>query len=271
MPDPCPIVVFAAHPDDAELACGGLLLLARRRGVRAAVVDLTRGESATRGDPETRAREAEAAAEILGLAERRNLGLPDGAVDDGAEARTRVIGAIRELRPIVVIAPEEDDLHPDHGGAWRLVRSAFWLARSGGFLPEIPPHRPAGLLRSMPHGAFDPDIIVDVTDVFAEKMRAIRAHASQFGAGEGPATRLSDPGFLEAWEARHRVLGQRIGVRYGEPYRRWGPLPMRDPLALWRDDFSAEAGPSESFRPTSTHLASMSNEGGMDGVSALPP
>jgi len=233
VPEPCSIVVFSAHPDDAELACGGLLLLARRRGVRAAVVDLSRGERATRGDPATRAREAAAAAEILGLAERRNLGLPDGAIEDDDEARGLVVDTIRELRPVLIVAPDEDDFHPDHVAAWRLVRSAFWLAPVGGYRPESRPHRPAGVLRAMAQRAFEPDIVVDVSEVFEDKMRAIRAYESQFDPGRGPETRLSDPGFLDAWEARHRFHGLLIGVRYGEPYRRFGPLPVRDPLDLW--------------------------------------
>lgn len=233
MPEPCAIVALAPHPDDAELACGGVLLLARRRGVRAAIVDLTRGERATRGDPARRAREAEEAAAVLGLAERRNLALPDGGIRDDDEGRRRVVDAIRSLQPTLLLAPDAEDLHPDHGEAWRLVRSAFWLARVRGFLPEAPPHRPAGILRYTTHRAFDPDIVVDVTEVFGEKMRAIRAFGSQFGPGEGPPTRLADPVFLEAWEARHRYFGALVGARFGEPYRRWGALPVRDPLALW--------------------------------------
>ena len=113
------LLVVAAHPDDAELAVGGTLLVARDLGYRIAVVDLTRAELSSRGDPATRAAETEEATRRLGLHARENLGLPDGGVGDEPEGREKLVRVIRALRPKVVIAPWKEDLHPDHAGAGR--------------------------------------------------------------------------------------------------------------------------------------------------------
>ena len=113
-PTECDIVAFMAHPDDAELQCGGTLALAVARGSRAAVVDFSRGELATRGTPEDRDREAEAAALELGLSCRINMGLPDGRLEDSLDTRKEVVRLLRLLRPKVVIAPALRDHHPDH-------------------------------------------------------------------------------------------------------------------------------------------------------------
>jgi bacillithiol biosynthesis deacetylase BshB1 len=229
------LVCFAPHPDDAELGCGGRLWLARARGLKTAVVDLTRGELGTRGTPEIRAREAEAASAVLGLAERHNLGFPDGGVVFDEERRRAVVRVLRELRPAIVLFPYDVDPHPDHAHAARLVREALYHAALRRFEPAAgPPHQVKTALAYLGRVVFEPDVIVDVTETAGEKLRAIRCYASQFhseGSTE-PETALSARGFLPAQEARWRHFGSLIGADFGEPYHAGAPRAVRDPRDL---------------------------------------
>lgn len=244
MPDApaCDLVVFSAHPDDAELCCGGLLAKAARQGRRAAVVDLTRGELGSLGTPEIRTREAEAAAKVLGLAHRRNLGLPDGSIRDTDDNRRLIVQAIRELRPGVVVCPPLLDHHPDHMGVAELVRQSFYLCGIRKYLPELAPWKPKALLHHFSSRVIPPQIVVDVTDVFETRMQAVRCYESQFAASQPKdlALRIAASGFLESIEATLKYYGSLIGVAYGEPYTSEPPLPVTDLLGLfeiepWKD------------------------------------
>ena len=164
-PTECDIVAFMAHPDDAELQCGGTLALAVARGSRAAVVDFSRGELATRGTPEDRDREAEAAALELGLSCRINLGLPDGRLEDSHDARKQVVRLLRLLRPKVVIAPALRDHHPDHMAVARIVDQSFYLGGIAKYLPELEPWRPNTLLHTMGTRPGVPSLVVDISAV----------------------------------------------------------------------------------------------------------
>ncbi|MBI1355617.1 MAG: bacillithiol biosynthesis deacetylase BshB1 [Acidobacteria bacterium] len=238
----CDLVVFAAHPDDAELCCGGTLALSAAQGRRVAVVDLTRGELGSLGDADTRAREAAAAAEVLGLHRRLNLGLPDGAVRDTDANRARVVAVLRELRPQVVIAPPFEDHHPDHMGTADLVRQSFYLSSIRKFQPELPPWKPRTLLHHWGSRTFSPQLVVDVSSVFEKRMQAVRCYESQFGARQESefALRISSQNFLASIEATLKYFGSLIGVAYGEPYRSELPLPAGDLVGLfgvepWKD------------------------------------
>jgi len=234
--EPCDLVVFAPHPDDAELTCGGLLLVARKKGWRTAVIEMTRGEMGTRGSPEIRERECRAAAEVLKLTCRMNLGLPDCGVRDSDEARRAVVRAIRETKPRIVVAPpERDDHHPDHTGTGELVRKGFYLSGIRRYLPEAAPHRPRALVHYMGSRAERPALVVDVSDVIEERRKAVLCHASQVGpraAGEA-ATRLSHPDFLEHVDGRLRHYGWMIGVRHGEAFTLDTPIPVSDLVGLF--------------------------------------
>jgi bacillithiol biosynthesis deacetylase BshB1 len=221
------VLALAAHPDDAEVGCGGVLLRSMDWGRRVGVIDLTRGEAATRGDPETRRRERDRATKLLGLAVRTGLDLPDGALGTEPEHRLAVVRAIRELRPEVVLAPYPEDRHPDHAAAGRLAREAAFLASVAG-VGEGPAHRPRALFHYMLHHQFDPSFVVDVSDVWDRKMEAVAAYESQFGTGPGPATALAGGRFLELLEARATVHGAMVGVRRAEAYRAAGPIGLSD-------------------------------------------
>src|SRR4051812_47860404 len=108
------ILVLAAHPDDAELGCGGTILRHVAMGKKVGVVDLTRGELGTRGTPQTREQEAADSAKILGLSARENLSLPDGFFKNEEEHQLHVVKAIRKYQPEIILANARYDRHPDH-------------------------------------------------------------------------------------------------------------------------------------------------------------
>ena len=235
---PCDLVVFSAHPDDAELCCAGLLITARERGWRTGVVDFTRGESASLGTPEQRAAEARAATETLDLAFRRNLGLPDGRLHDDESVRELVVRTVRELRPRVVVSPQLDDHHPDHTAVAEVLKRGFYLCGVKNYLPELPPFRPRALLRHLSLRPFRVDLIVDVSRVLERRMEAVRCYRSQFG-GEQLAefpVRIASKNFLMSVEASLRHYGSLIGVAAGEPFTLETPLAVRDLVGLYETD-----------------------------------
>lgn len=224
MTQPIDILALSPHPDDAEIGCAGLLLLAKRQGLGTAILDLTEGELATRGTPARRAAEKAQAAERLGLASRESLGLPDTAIGSAPAHVAALAAMLRRLRPRLLLVPWREDRHPDHTATARLAERAVFqagLAKLG----SGSPYRVGRLLHYPIHAPVVPDLVVDVTAVWAERKAVLEAYRSQFSAeGGGPPTPLSDGGFLELVEARARHYGATIGARYGEPYLSCGPL-----------------------------------------------
>lgn len=222
------VLAFGAHPDDAELGCGGTLALAAGSGLRVAVADLTAGEMATNGSPGERLRERDEASSALGLCDRVCLGLPDGRLGEAARDRGVVLNAIRRFRPRVVIAPQIlADRHPDHSAAGRLVREACFLAGVAKIGTPAPPHRPRAVHHYSVHSPFTPAFVVDVTATWQCKMTAIRAYRDQFGpTAPAGSTALAGPGFLEVVEAKGTYFGAMIGAGRGEPFSSSGPLAM---------------------------------------------
>lgn len=234
------LLAIGAHPDDLELSCGGWLARAAARGQRVVLLDLTAGELATNGTPEVRAQEAQAAAELLGVACRRNAGLPDGHIHATDEQQVdAVIAVIRAETPALVLAPWTEARHPDHAAAGALVRRAVFLAGLRQHRPDLgAPHRPTHLLHYPQRHEVRPDFVVDISAVVGQKQRAIAAHASQFGAGR--STLINQPVGLEAWAVRDRYWGASIGVAHGEPYLLGTPVPVSDPVA----HFAAHPAPA---------------------------
>jgi len=231
---PVDLLAIGAHPDDVEIACAGAVLRVTRGGGGAVVVDLSAGERATRGTPDVRREEAAEAAEILGLAARENLGLPDGAIADDLASRRKLASVIRRHRPRVLIAPHPRDDHPDHAAAGDLARAANFLAGVGGFDAEGDRHRAPVLLFYMMHHRFQPSLILDVSDLYEEKIRALRCFRSQLhdAAVTGLQTNVGAPDFLERLEARHRFFGELIGTRYAEAYASVRPPGLKDVRSL---------------------------------------
>jgi bacillithiol biosynthesis deacetylase BshB1 len=234
------VLAIGAHPDDVELAMSGLLLRHRDAGKSVAILDLTRGEGGTRGSPEIRAKEAAAAAKLLGAEERVTLDFGDGRLEPSNEVRRAIVDAIRRHRPSLVVASRWDDLHPDHAAAGEAVRSIRYVCGMTKWNPgPNPPHRPRSFLFAMHHSTdAPPSLVVDVSAVFERKMALVRCFGSQLHdpASKEPRTNIASEEFLPRWEARHRWFGDRIGVRFGEPWYVDGPVPVLDPATLLRRD-----------------------------------
>jgi bacillithiol biosynthesis deacetylase BshB1 len=210
-------LVVAPHPDDAELGAGGTVLLLRSLGHSVGVLDLTDGEPTPFGSPETRRRETDEATAVLGLSWRGNLGLPNRRLEATLEARARLAGVLRQLRPRVLFAPYWEDTHPDHVAASALTDAArFWAKLTKTDLPGEP-HFPQRILyyfsvhlRIHPR----PSFVLDISDHLEGKMRAVACYRSQFIEGR-PAT---PPTLLDDLRDRARYWGWAIGTRYGEPF-----------------------------------------------------
>lgn len=242
-PVDCDLAVFSAHPDDAELCCGGLLLVSAAKGWRTAVVDMTRGELGSLGSMEDRAREAAEAAEVLGLTCRLNLGLPDGKLHDCDAFREQVVRAVRQLRPRLVVAPPLVDHHPDHMATAELVRQSFYLCGIRRYLPDVPAWRPRGLLYMVGLRSPAPSLLVDVSDVADRRLAAIKCYRSQFEPPDAaPRLRLNSSFFLDSVTAHLRHWGATIGVPLAEPYWSETPLPVADPAALFGNEPWADRG-----------------------------
>ena len=219
------ILALAAHPDDVELSSAGTLIKAIQQGKKAGIVDFTRGELGTRGTPEIRMQEAQAAATIMGLSARENLGFRDGFFKNDEEHQLEVVKAIRKYQPEIVLANAIDDRHTDHGRASFLSKEACFLAGLAMIETVVDgvkqaPWRPKAVyhyIQSIPH---TPDFIVDVSSVWETKMNAIRAFKTQFHdpkSGERE-TYISSPRFMKMVDSRGIHYGHEIGVEYGEGF-----------------------------------------------------
>lgn len=219
------ILVLAAHPDDAELGCGGTLAKHVALGHAVGVIDFTRGELGTRGTIDTRDKEAKDSAAILGLAVRENLNLKDGFFQNDEIHQREVIRVIRKYRPEIVLANAIYDRHPDHGkGAGLSFDACFYSGLNkistldAGVAQQA--WRPKHLYHFIQSQFIQPDFIVDVSDFWETKMKAIRAFKTQFydAQSQEPETYISNPAFMDLLEARGHELGHAIGTRYGEGF-----------------------------------------------------
>jgi bacillithiol biosynthesis deacetylase BshB1 len=232
---PVDILAIAAHRDDVELTCAGTLLKALDAGYRTAILDLTAGETGTRGSAELRAREAAAAADILGVAERRNAGLPDAHLANTDESRRVVVEHIRHFAPRVVILPFPVGRHPDHRIASELGRDACFLAGLTRYDAPGEPHRPFKVLYALSYreDPVKPTFVVDISAQFERKLSAIRCYASQFdgarAAGEIFPTGQDLYGLVETQNAHY---GSLIRARYGEPFFTHETMAVDDVTAL---------------------------------------
>lgn len=219
------VLVFASHPDDAELAMGGTIAKFSKHNLKVGIVDFTRGELGTRGSAETRQKEAFQAAIALKVTNRDNLGLPDGNIESTKENVTRVVMCIRKYKPKIIFAPYFNDRHPDHIETSKIAKKAMFL--SG--LEKIKTfdkekmqeaYRPQKLYYYMQTYAFEPSFIVDVSDTFEDKMKAILSYATQFYNPKSiePETFISQPNFMKFVESRAQIFGFKIGKDYGEPF-----------------------------------------------------
>lgn len=233
------ILVFAAHPDDAELACSGTILAHLELGYTVGIIDLTRGELGTRGTAETRDEEAKASSRIMGIHFRENLGFRDGFfVKDEAHIR-RIIEIIRKYQPSIVLANAESDRHIDHGRGADLVHDACFLSGLNKIVTTLDGHeqkawRPSKVYHYIQDRITNPDIIFDITPYYEKKMECIMAFKSQFYDPNStePHTPISSPEFIKHLEGRSIEFGRRIGVKYGEGFTVKGNIGSRNLLDL---------------------------------------
>ena len=227
------VIAFAAHPDDAETACGGLLAKLVRLGYRVGICDLTHGELASNGTPAMRAAEAREAARVLGVHARLGLGLPDGGLRAAdAEQERRLVQVLRAHAPRLIVAPHESARHPDHVQTSELVRRAQFWCGVGRYAPDTAAVPRPVLLRGLDFRPLQPSFVVDISAELETKLRALGCYRSQFerAAGSTP-TLLNDPAWLVRVETDARTFGQLIGCAAGEPFQIDGGVPLTDPVA----------------------------------------
>jgi bacillithiol biosynthesis deacetylase BshB1 len=229
------ILFFGAHPDDVELSVGGTVAKCVKDGLRAGIVDLTRGEMGTRGTPQTRKKEAQAAAKALGATFRQQLDFGDGNLQTGREQELEVIELLRIRRPKIVVVSYPDERHPDHARTGQLVTDASFYAGLRALQTGAPAHRPQAVLYYLQNYMFPPTFIVDVSPHWKAKMRSVAAYKSQFHDpnSKEPRTVLSDPRFLQTIEARGRHFGAQIGADYGEAFISKQPPKVDDLVAAY--------------------------------------
>jgi bacillithiol biosynthesis deacetylase BshB1 len=229
------LLAIAAHRDDVELTCSGTLIKTRRQGYTTGIIDLTAGESGTRGDTATREREAAAAAQVMGVAERLNAGLPDAGIHNTDETRRVVASLIRRLKPRTVILPFPVGRHPDHRLAAELGRDACYLAGLRKYPADGEPHRPTKVLYAQTYreDPAKPTFVVDISDEFETKLQAIRCYHSQFDGVEAAGELFpigSDLYELVRVQSAH--YGSLIRTAYGEPFFTWETMRVDDVVTL---------------------------------------
>ena len=219
------ILVFAAHPDDAELCCSGTIASQVDRGRKVGIIELTKGELGTRGTAEIREREAAESAEILGVSIRENLEMTDGFIDLDRVNVLKAVKAIRKYQPDIILANAVTDRHHDHGNASDFAKQAWFM--SGLQKIEtlegdkvLPAWRPRVIYHYIQSTFIAPDFIVDVSNYWDKRIASIQAFKSQFHdpKSKEPETYISSPTFLKALEARAIEFGHQIGVQYGEGF-----------------------------------------------------
>ena len=229
------LLFFGAHPDDVELSCGGTIVNATRDGLRVGMVDLTRGEMGTRGTAATRKREAQEAARILGVSFREQLDFGDGGLRTGRDEEMQIIEIVRRVRPRLVFTAWPDDRHPDHTRTGRIVTEASFYAGLRQLKPKAAAHRPQTVIYYLQNHMVPPSFVIDVTDAWKTKMRAIGAYKSQFfdAKSKEPRTFISDPEFLKMIDARGRHFGVLVGAAYGEAFVTKQPPRVDDLIAAY--------------------------------------
>lgn len=222
------ILAIGVHPDDVELSCSGTLINEVNNGKKVGIVDLTQGELGTRGTIETRYAEAAQSAMIMGIHTRENLKMRDGFFENDEAHKLQLIAAIRKYQPDIVLANALHDRHPDHGRAGKLIAESCFLAGLAKIKTtdengaDQARWRPSNVFHYIQDRYHEPDFLVDISDVFDQRMKAIEAFSTQFHNAKQnsnePQTYISTPDFLESIIGRARMFGKMIGVKYAEGY-----------------------------------------------------
>jgi bacillithiol biosynthesis deacetylase BshB1 len=222
------LLIFGAHPDDAEIGMGGTIAKHTEQGDRVILVDLTEAELSSNGTVISRQREAQNAARLLGVGERMNLKYPDRGLYPDADKIRAIARLIRLYRPAVICTPYQVDRHPDHGACTQLVREAVFNAKINKYDvgEPLPAHEVKELYLYFINGWEDPSVVVDISSHFAAKAEALKAYASQFTSSTNTVATPLNQGYIEMVSARDRLLGQKSGCLYAEGFIRTSPMKV---------------------------------------------
>jgi bacillithiol biosynthesis deacetylase BshB1 len=222
------LLAIGVHPDDVELGCSGTIINEIKNGKKVGVLDLTQGELGSRGTIETRYEESAKAAMIMGIHVRENLKMRDGFFKNDEEHQRKLIATIRKYQPEIVITNALSDRHPDHGRAAKLTSDSCFLSglRKVATKDEQGNDqqlwKPKYVFHYIQDRYHEPDFVIDISEVFEQRMEAVKAYATQFYnpdiEDDGPQTYISTAAFLESIVARARVIGKKIGEQYGEGF-----------------------------------------------------
>jgi len=228
------ILVFAAHPDDAELSCSGTILKHISLGYKVGIIDLTRGELGSRGSAEIRDIEAKKSSNILGLTSRDNLDLGDGFFEIDQASLVALVKKIREYRPDIVFCNAPIDRHPDHGRASKLALRACFLSGLLKIDTNQEVWRPNAVYHYIQDRYMKPDFSVDITEFWDKKLESINAFSSQFYSpnSEEPETPISSKEFLQYVEGRAVQFGREINVKYAEGFTVERVMGINDIMSL---------------------------------------
>ena len=225
------ILAFGVHPDDIELGAGGTLIKHVKKGFKVGLVDLTQGELGTRGTAETRKVESENAAHIIGADFRVNLNMEDAFVSTNKDNIIKIVQLVRLYKPKIVICNAIKDRHPDHAEASKLVVKSCFNAGLSKLITQYnsvdqKAHRPDSIYHYIQDQWIDPSLVVDVSDVYDEKIKAVMAYKTQFYNPKStePSTPISSKEFLDSLNAKAQLWGRSIKTKYGEGFTLENPV-----------------------------------------------
>ena len=229
---PVDLLAIGPHPDDIEIGMGGTIAHHVAHDLTVGLCDLTRGEMGSNGSPDERVREGQAASDVLGAAWRVNLGLPDRQLRDVPDQVRPLVELIRACRPAAVALPHWDDRHPDHVAAASLITAAVFSSGLRRYVAEGDAWKPEWLVYYFINGSAEPSFVIDVSEHYETKRRALACHTSQFtpGAQDRAETRLTSPLFHQLIESRDAQFGARAGVRWAEGFVVREPVVRRNLL-----------------------------------------
>ena len=214
------ILVFAAHPDDAELGCGGTIIKHTSNGFKVGVIDLTKGELGTRGSDKIRLEEAEAASKIMNLTLRENLSFDDGFFVNDDLHKKVIIKKIRKYRPDIILTNAPSDRHPDHARASQLTIDSCFLSGLEKIDTNQKVWRPKAIYHYIQFNNLNPDFVVDITTQFDQKIDAVRSYKSQFfdPKSKESNTIISSKDFFDSIEYRAKDLGRQTSCNFAEGF-----------------------------------------------------
>ena len=232
------ILAIGAHPDDVELGCSGTIAKEIANNKKVGILDLTKGELGTRGSAEIREKEANYAAKILNVAFRENLNFKDGFFKNDEEHQLKLIQVIRKYKPEIILCNAIDDRHIDHPRGAKLVIDSCFLSGLKKIVTEYnkkeqEPWRPLNIYHYIQWKNLKPDFVVDISNFFEIKIKAVKSFKSQFYNEKEPVhnTPISTKNFLDSIEYRARDLGRLTNVDYAEGFIS-ARLPLIDSISV---------------------------------------